>query len=101
MQNNVETQHKHTYNYSFYIGLCNMAFPMARLTCIVTSQVFVKNWMQWSKALSFAFYRGMDNVFEKSSAWTNHYLFIFLFYVNYVMWLVFDTFFAKRSVKPG
>ena len=41
MQNNVETQHKHMY--SFYIGsLCNVAFPMARFTCIVTSQVFVE-----------------------------------------------------------
>ena len=34
MQNNVE---------SLYIGsLCNVAFPMARFTCIVTSQVFVE-----------------------------------------------------------
>ena len=41
MQNNVETQHKHMY--SFYIGsLCNVAFPMAHFTCIVTSQVFVE-----------------------------------------------------------
>ena len=41
MQNNVETQHKHMY--SLYIGsLCNVAFPMARFTCIVTSQVFVE-----------------------------------------------------------
>ena len=40
MQNNVETQHKHMY--SLYIGsLCNVAFPMARFTCIVT-QVFVE-----------------------------------------------------------
>ena len=28
---------------SLYIGsLCNVAFPMARFTCIVTSQVFVE-----------------------------------------------------------
>ena len=41
MQNNVETQHKH--KYSLYIGsLCNVAFPMARFTCNVTSQVFVE-----------------------------------------------------------
>ena len=41
MQNNVETQHKHMY--SLYIGsLCNVAFPMARFTCILTSQVFVE-----------------------------------------------------------
>ena len=36
MQNNVETQHKHMY--SIHIGsLCNIVFPMARFTCIVTS----------------------------------------------------------------
>ena len=41
MQNNVETQHKHMY--SLYIGsLCNVTFPMARITCIVTAQVFVE-----------------------------------------------------------
>ena len=41
MQNNVETQHK--YIYSLYIGsLCNVAFPMARFTCNMTSQVFVE-----------------------------------------------------------
>ena len=41
MQNNVETQHKHVY--SLYIGsLCNVAFPVARFTCTVTSQVFVE-----------------------------------------------------------
>ena len=34
MQNNVETQYNHMY--SLYIGsLCNVAFPMARFTCIV------------------------------------------------------------------
>ena len=39
--NNVETQHNRMY--SLYIGsLCNVAFPMARFTCIVTSQVFVE-----------------------------------------------------------
>ena len=42
MQNNVEAQHKHMY--SLYIGsLCNIALPMARFTCIVTSQVFLEN----------------------------------------------------------
>ena len=41
MQNNVETQHNHMY--SLYVGsLCNIAFLMARFTCIVTSQVFVE-----------------------------------------------------------
>ena len=41
MQNNVETQHTHMC--SLNIGsLCDIAFPMARFTCIVTSQVFVK-----------------------------------------------------------
>ena len=41
MQNNVETQHNRMY--SLYIGsLCNVAFSMARFTCIVTSQVFVE-----------------------------------------------------------
>ena len=41
MQNNVETQHYRMY--SLYIGsLCNVAFPMASFTCIVTSQVFVE-----------------------------------------------------------
>ena len=41
MQNNVETQHNRMH--SLYIGsLCNVAFPMARFTCIVTSQVFVE-----------------------------------------------------------
>ena len=45
MQNNVETQHKHMY--SLYIGSpCNVAFTMARFTCIVTSQVFVEIRMQ-------------------------------------------------------
>ena len=41
MQNNVEIQYRHMY--SLHIGsLCNIAFPMARFTCIVTIQVFVK-----------------------------------------------------------
>ena len=40
MQTNVETQHKHMF--SLYVGsLCNDAFPIARFTCIMTSQVFV------------------------------------------------------------
>ena len=39
-QNNVETQHNRMY--SLYIGsLCNVAFHMARFTCIMT-QVFMK-----------------------------------------------------------
>ena len=41
MQNIVDTQHNRMY--SLYIGsLCNVAFPMARFICIVTSQVFVE-----------------------------------------------------------
>ena len=41
IQNNVETQHNRMY--TLYIrSLCNVAFPMARFTCIVTSQVFVE-----------------------------------------------------------
>ena len=41
MQNNVETQNNSMF--SLYIGsLCNVAFLMARFTCIVTSQVFVE-----------------------------------------------------------
>ena len=41
MKSNVET--KHNRMYSLYIGsLCNVAFPMARFTCIVTSQVFLE-----------------------------------------------------------
>ena len=40
MQNNVKTQHNRMY--SLYIGsLCNVAFPMTRFSCIVTSQLFV------------------------------------------------------------
>ena len=36
MQNNAETEHNHMY--SLYIGSsCNVALPMARFTCIVTS----------------------------------------------------------------
>ena len=45
MQNNVETQHKHIYSVYrgiLIVSLCNVAFPMARFTCIVTSQVFVE-----------------------------------------------------------
>ena len=41
--NKVETQHKHMF--SLYIGsLCyiHVAFPMAHLTCIMSSQVFMK-----------------------------------------------------------
>ena len=35
--------HLQTHVYSLYIGsLCNIAFPMTRFTCIVTSQVIVK-----------------------------------------------------------
>ena len=40
-QINMETQHKHLY--TLYNGsLCYVAFPMERLTCIVTSHVFVE-----------------------------------------------------------
>ena len=61
MQNNVESQHKHTY--SLYIGsLYNLAFPIARFICIVT-QVFVEIWMRWSTAFSSAFYRA-ENIYE-------------------------------------
>ena len=43
MQNNVETQHNRMYSLYMYIGsLCNVAFPITRFTCIVTSQVFVE-----------------------------------------------------------
>ena len=61
MQNIVETQHNRMY--SLYIGsLCNVTFPMARFTCIVTSQVFVEIWMRWSIALSSAFYTGKKHL---------------------------------------
>ena len=41
MQNNVETQHNRMY--LLYIGsLCNVAFPLARFTRIMASQVFVE-----------------------------------------------------------
>ena len=57
MQNNVETQHKHIY--SLYIGsLCNIAFPMARFTCIVTSHRY--SWK--AECNSSAFYRGRDSL---------------------------------------
>ena len=36
-------------------SLCNIAFTIERFSCIVTSQVFVKSWMQWSTALSSVF----------------------------------------------
>ena len=55
MQNNVDTQHKHMY--SFYIGsLCNVTFPTARFTCIVTSQVLVE------KHGTELFYRGREHL---------------------------------------
>ena len=69
MTNNVETQRKHLY--SLYTGsLCNIAFPMARFTCIVTLQVFVKIWLHWSISLSSAFKRDRENIYEKTSALT-------------------------------
>ena len=39
--------------------MCNLVFCtcMSRFTCIVSSLVFVKIWMQWGIALSSAFYR--------------------------------------------
>ena len=40
-QNNLESQNNRMY--SLYIGsMCNVAFLMARFTCIVTSQVFIE-----------------------------------------------------------
>ena len=61
IQHNVETQHNRMY--SLYIGsLCNVAFPIARFTCIVTSQVFMEIWMRWSIALSSAFYTGRKHL---------------------------------------
>ena len=39
IQNNAETQHNRMYSLGI---LCIVAFPMARFTCIVTSQVFVE-----------------------------------------------------------
>ena len=61
MQNNVETQHNRMH--LLYTGsLCYVAFPMARFTCIVTSQVFVEIWMRWSIALSAAFYTGRKHL---------------------------------------
>ena len=36
---------------------------MVRFTFIVISQVFMKIWMQWSIALSSAFYRGRENIY--------------------------------------
>ena len=51
------------YSLYMYIGsLCNAAFPMARFTCIVTSQVFVKIWMRWRITLSSVFYRGTKHL---------------------------------------
>ena len=61
MQNNVATQPNRMYK--LYIGsLCNVAFPLARFTCIMTSQVFVEIWMRWSIALSSAFYTGRKHL---------------------------------------
>ena len=60
MQNNVEAQHKHMY--SLYIGsLCNIALSMARFTCIVTLQVFVKT---LNAVRLPSFYRGRENIYE-------------------------------------
>ena len=43
VQNNVVTQHNRMYSLYMYIGsLCNVAFPMASFTCIVTSRVYVE-----------------------------------------------------------
>ena len=46
MEKIVEIQHKHMY--TLYIGsLCNVVFPTARFTCIVTSQVIMEQiWMR-------------------------------------------------------
>ena len=51
------------YSLYMYIGsLCNIALSMAHFTCIVTSQVFVKIYMQWIISLSSAIYRGRENI---------------------------------------
>ena len=40
MQNYVETQHKNIFFILLFIGsFCNIAFPMASFTCIVTSVI--------------------------------------------------------------
>ena len=58
-------------------SLCNVSFPMASFTCIVTSQVFVEIWMRWSIALSSAFYTGRKHlwiVFSFNIYWhSTHY----------------------------
>ena len=60
MQNNVETQHK--YMNSLYIGsLCNVDLYMARFTCIVTSQVFVKK-----HSIYFLPFIGAEKIFMNS-----------------------------------
>ena len=64
MQNNVDTQHKQMYSFLFIGSLCNVTLPIARFTCIVTSQVFVEIWMRWSMALSSAFYRGREHLWK-------------------------------------
>ena len=61
MQNNVEIQHNRMY--SLYIGsLCNVAFPMARFTCIVTSQVFSGNLNAMKHSIELYLYRGRENI---------------------------------------
>ena len=55
--------------YLLYIGsFCNVAFHMARFTCSLTSQVFMKIRMQWSISWSSAFHRSRENIYELSSA---------------------------------
>ena len=63
MPNNKEAQHSR--RYPLYIGsLCNVAFPLARFTCIVTSQVSVEIWMRWSITSSSAFYTGRKHLWK-------------------------------------
>ena len=47
-------------------SLCNVAFPMAHFTGIVTSYVFVKNLNALKKALSSAFKKGPEKTFMNS-----------------------------------
>ena len=81
-------QLEHNRMYLLNIGsLCNIAFPIARFTCIVTSQVFVEIWMRWSIALSSAVYTG-----------TKHFWIVFSFNLqnqliaetDQIFWTIFN-----------
>ena len=84
VQNNVKTQHNRMY--SLYIGsLCNVAFPKACFTSIVTSQVFMEICMRWNIALSSAFYAGRT-----------HLWIVFSFKFEFCRWKInFDGIFIK------